>query len=85
MPEAARGLLDPADEGKVEQKEFYESLDRILSSPPPPPAPPPPTTPTTTTRCPLHAYDVWISEPMSVEDDECRCLQLQHRHSNRSE
>lgn len=32
MPEAARGLLDPADEGKVEQKEFYESLDRILSS-----------------------------------------------------
>uniref|UniRef100_A0A804Q5T7 Uncharacterized protein n=1 Tax=Zea mays TaxID=4577 RepID=A0A804Q5T7_MAIZE len=32
MPEAARGLLDPAAEGKVEQKEFYESLDRILSS-----------------------------------------------------
>ena len=33
MPEAARGMLDPAGEGEAEQEEeFYESLDRILSS-----------------------------------------------------
>jgi len=100
MPEAARarGMLDPAGEGEAEQEEeFYESLDRILSSSCSSTSasasdddadhrrrssrrhhllhqhhhnPPPSSRPDASS-----AYDVWISEPTSVEERRRLLLQ----------
>ncbi|RLM65435.1 WD repeat-containing protein 44-like [Panicum miliaceum] len=92
MPEAAARPPgpDPAGEDAEQEEEFYESLDRILSSscsstsasdddadhrrrrrshrhlqPPPPHAP----------AAVPSAYDVWISEPTSVEERRRLLLQ----------
>jgi WD repeat-containing protein 44 len=91
MPEAARarGLLEPAGEGEAEQEdEFYESLDRILSSSCSSASASDDDADHRRRRSRRHhllhqhqhqplssAYDVWISEPTSVEERRRLLLQ----------
>ncbi|NP_001345786.1 uncharacterized protein LOC100193671 [Zea mays] len=93
MPEAARarGLREPAGEGEAEQEdEFYESLDRILSSSCSSASASDDDADHRRRRSRRHhllhqhqhqhqplssAYDVWISEPTSVEERRRLLLQ----------